>query len=93
MARKRKIPLRKCIVTKEMKDKKELIRIVRNKEGDIFVDETGKQNGRGAYLSFDLEVIQKAKETKALDRAFNQPVDQAIYDELETLLKGKSHVE
>lgn len=51
MAKKKKIPERKCVITNEMKPKKELIRIVRNKEGEVFVDVTGKKNGRGAYLS------------------------------------------
>ena len=50
MAKKRKIPQRKCIVTNELKPKKEMIRIVRNKEGEVFIDPTGKQNGRGAYI-------------------------------------------
>ncbi|MGY0691597.1 RNase P modulator RnpM [Virgibacillus sp. FSP13] len=89
MAQKRKIPQRKCIVTNEMKPKKELIRIVRTKEGDIFVDETGKKNGRGAYLSKDKEVIDKAEKTGALNRQLNGEVDVAIYDELREIVDGK----
>lgn len=89
MARKRKIPLRKCIITNEMKEKEKLIRIVRNKEGEVFIDETGKQNGRGAYLSLDMDVILKAKETNALERVFNRTIDPDIYDQLELIVKGQ----
>lgn len=89
MARKRKLPLRKCIVTGEMKQKKDLIRVVRNKAGDIFVDETGKQNGRGAYLSIDESVIKKAKETKTLDSLFKRAIDPNIYEELARVVSDK----
>ena len=61
--KKRKIPTRKCILTNEMFPKKDLLRIVKNKEGEISVDPTGKQAGRGAYVVSDLEVIKAAKET------------------------------
>lgn len=93
MARKqRKIPQRKCVVTNEMKPKKEMIRIVRNKEGEVFVDPTGKKNGRGAYLTIDLEVIERAEREKILDKVFNVTIDPAIYEELKQLA-GKKEVE
>lgn len=57
----RKIPLRKCVVTNEMKPKGELIRIVRSKEGDVSLDPTGKKNGRGAYLTNEEEIFLLAK--------------------------------
>ena len=60
----RKIPLRKCLATNEQLPKKELIRVVRNKEGQVFVDATGKMNGRGAYLKRSLEAIEIAKKKK-----------------------------
>ncbi len=85
---KRKIPQRKCIVTNEMKTKKELIRIVLNKEGKVFVDPAGKENGRGAYLSLDSNVIEKAKQTNALGRQLKTEIDPAIYDELLQLVEG-----
>lgn len=88
MAQKRKIPQRKCIVTNEMKPKKELIRVVRNKEGEVFVDPTGKKNGRGAYLSRDNEVIAKAEKTSILNRQFDTEVDTKIYDELKQFVDG-----
>ncbi|UJL47967.1 YlxR family protein [Virgibacillus sp. NKC19-16] len=89
--KKKKIPQRKCIVTNEMKPKKELIRVVRNKEGEVFVDPTGKKNGRGAYLSRDHDVITKAEETNILNRQFNAEVDAAIYDELKQFIDGNDN--
>jgi len=86
MSRKRKIPLRKCIVTEEMKPKGEMIRVVRNKEGDIFVDPTGKLNGRGAYLTIDRAVFNEAREKRILDSVFNTTVDDKVYDELDQLV-------
>ena len=65
----KKIPLRTCIVTKEKLPKQELIRVVRTPEKEIIIDETLRANGRGAYLKKDLEVFEKAKKTKALNKA------------------------
>lgn len=84
--RKRKIPLRTCVVTNEKRPKQEMIRVVRNKEGEIFVDETGKQNGRGAYLTIDKEVFRQAREKKILDKVFQTEVDESVYDELDRLV-------
>ncbi|CEI84264.1 hypothetical protein J18TS1_15150 [Oceanobacillus oncorhynchi subsp. incaldanensis] len=89
MAKKKKIPERKCVMTNEMKPKKELIRIVRNKEGEVFVDETGKKNGRGAYLSKNKSVIEQARKTNALNKILNAEVSPTIYDELEALVEGE----
>lgn len=91
MAQTRKIPERKCIVTNEMRPKKELIRIVRNKDGEVFVDETGKKNGRGAYLTKDITVIEKAEKSNALNRHLNTQVDASIFDELKQLVTGNQH--
>lgn len=89
MAKKKKIPERKCVITNEMKPKKDLIRIVRNKEGEVFVDETGKKNGRGAYLSKNKSVIEQARQTGALNKTLNTEVNPTIYDELEALVEGE----
>jgi len=86
MAIKRKGPERKCIVTGEMRPKKELIRVVRNKEGEVSVDPTGKKNGRGAYLTKSLEVIDKAKDYNILSRQLNANIDASIYEELRELV-------
>ncbi|GGP12440.1 RNase P modulator RnpM [Oceanobacillus neutriphilus] len=88
MAKKKKIPERKCVITNEMKPKKDLIRIVRNKEGEVSVDETGKKNGRGAYLSKNKSVIEQARKTNALNKILNAEVSPTIYDELEALVEG-----
>lgn len=91
MAKKRKVPMRKCVVTNEMRPKKDLIRIVRNKEGEVFADETGKKNGRGAYVMKDIEVINQAEKTGVLSRHLNAEVDPSIYDELRLLAEGKKN--
>lgn len=59
--KKRKIPMRKCILSNEMKPKKDMIRVVQNKEGEISADATGKKQGRGAYVSKDVELVEKHK--------------------------------
>lgn len=86
MSQKRKIPQRKCIVTNEMKPKKEMMRIVRNKENEVFIDPTGKKNGRGAYISMDEMVIERAKEEKLLEKTFKVEIDPAIYEQLKDLI-------
>ncbi|SDG99168.1 hypothetical protein SAMN05192534_101250 [Alteribacillus persepolensis] len=79
---KRKKPIRKCIVTGEAKEKKELIRIVRDPDGHVFVDHTGKKNGRGAYLTNDEQCFIKAKKTDALSRHLNVKVSPEDYNRL-----------
>lgn len=79
---KRKVPMRKCVVTGEMKPKKEMLRIVKTKEDEIFWDDTGKKNGRGAYVSLDTDVIKEAKEKDILSRALKAKVSDDFYDEL-----------
>ena len=78
----KKIPMRTCVVTREKYPKKELIRVVRTPEGTVVVDETGKQNGRGAYLKKDKETIEKAKTSKILERHLEISIEDKIYDEL-----------
>ena len=78
----RKIPLRKCLATNEQLPKKELIRVVRNKEGQVFIDPTGKANGRGAYIKLDNKEALEAKKKKVFNRSFSMEVDEAFYDEL-----------
>ncbi|MFS0656287.1 RNase P modulator RnpM [Bacillus sp. 179-C3.3 HS] len=82
MKSRKKIPLRKCVVTGEMKPKKELIRVVRSKEGEVSVDETGKMNGRGAYLSLDRETILAAKDKRSLQQQFQTQIDEQIFEKL-----------
>lgn len=84
-----KIPLRKCIVTNEMKPKQALIRIVRNKEGEVFVDPTGKKNGRGAYISNSLTVLEKAEKENVIARHFQTKLAENIYQQLKQVIEGK----
>ena len=83
----KKIPMRSCIVTKEKLPKMELVRVVRTPENTILVDETGKANGRGAYLKKDAEVFAKAKKSKILDRVLETEVPDSIFDELMNIVK------
>ena len=78
----KKQPLRMCVACREMKEKDDLLRIVKNGEGEIFVDKTFKANGRGAYICKCKECLAKAQKSKALQRAFKQNVGQEIYDEI-----------
>ena len=79
---KKKIPLRKCVVTGDMKPKKEMVRIVKTKENEIFIDDTGKKNGRGAYVSMDEAVIQKAKAKDILSSVLKTQITDDFYEEL-----------
>lgn len=78
----RKIPMRTCVLSHEKLEKKDLFRVVRTPEGNIIIDETLKANGRGAYLKKDKTVIEKAKQSKILDRHLKISVPLEIYDEL-----------
>ena len=82
----KKIPMRSCVVTHEKLPKKELIRVVRTPDGNVVVDQTGKANGRGAYLKLDLEVINKAEKIKVLDKILEVEVPSNVYEELRNLL-------
>ena len=86
----RKVPLRKCVVTQEMKSKRELIRIVRSKEGVVSIDLTGKQSGRGAYLSKDIECISQAKKKNVLEHHLKAKIDDSLYEELIELVEKES---
>ena len=83
----KKIPLRTCIVTKEKLPKQELIRVVRTPEKEIIIDETLRANGRGAYLKKDLEVFEKAKKTKTLNKALEVEVPDTLFEELKNYVK------
>lgn len=83
----RRIPLRTCVVTKEQFPKQELLRIVRDKEGNVTVDETGKANGRGAYIKKDLEVLEKAKKTKILERKLECNIEESLYEEIKNIIE------
>lgn len=90
MVKKRKIPMRKCVASGEMKPKKEMVRIVRSKEGEVSVDLTGKKSGRGAYLSKDREVILEARRKNILANHLEAEIPEDIYEELLSLVEGES---
>jgi predicted RNA-binding protein YlxR (DUF448 family) len=78
----KKIPMRQCLGCREMKPKKELCRIVRSPEGEISLDLRGKAPGRGAYICPDRNCLERARKSKALSRAFDTAVPDAVYDAL-----------
>ena len=86
----RKIPMRTCAVTREKLEKKELLRIVRNKELGVKVDETGKLNGRGVYIKKDIEVLKKAKKNKILDKRLEIEIPEEIYEEIEEVINKEN---
>ena len=79
----KKVPQRQCVGCRVMKDKKELIRVVRSPEGDITLDATGKKSGRGAYVCPDGECLKKARKSRALERAFETAIPPEVYEALE----------
>lgn len=85
----KKIPMRRCVVTGEQFPKRDLLRIVKTKEGEILVDLTGKINGRGAYIKKDLEVLNKAIKSKILEKKLEIQIQEDIYKEVENAIKEK----
>ena len=88
MQKQRKIPQRQCVGCRTMKDKKALVRIVKTPEGEICVDATGKTSGRGAYICPDAQCLQKARKSRALERAFETAIPAEVYDAMEAELGG-----
>nr|WP_263313490.1 YlxR family protein [Mammaliicoccus sp. Marseille-Q6498] len=86
--KKKKIPMRKCILSNEMKPKNDMIRVVKNKEGEIKADATGKAPGRGAYVSKDLEIIENAQKQGKLERYFesDKATLEPVYKEIIRLI-------
>ncbi len=79
----KKIPMRQCVGCGEMKDKKEMMRILKTAEGPIVLDMTGKKNGRGAYLCKSAKCLQKARRNKGLERSFKMSIPEEVYETLE----------
>ena len=79
----KKIPLRQCVGCGEMKNKKEMIRVLKTTEDEICLDATGKKNGRGAYICRSRECLQKACKNKGLERSFKMSIPAAVYETLE----------
>ena len=83
----RKIPLRTCVITKEQLPKQELLRIDRTPEGEVKADETGKLNGRGAYIKKDITVLEKAKKGKVLEKRLECQIEDSVYEEIRKIIE------
>ncbi|MBI0578495.1 YlxR family protein [Neobacillus cucumis] len=92
MNTRKKVPMRKCVATGEMKPKKELVRIVRSKEGDVSIDLTGKKSGRGAYLSKDKEAVLQAKKKNILSNHLQVSIEESLYEELLELIEKENRL-
>lgn len=79
----KKIPMRQCVGCGEMKNKREMMRVLKTAEGPIELDTTGRKNGRGAYLCMDKECLMKARKNKGLERSFKMSIPDEIYEKLE----------
>lgn len=75
--------LRMCVACREMQDKRNLLRIVKDKEGNVSIDYTGKKNGRGAYICNNEECLKKCMKQKSFNKAFKTNIDEKIYKEIE----------
>ena len=90
MSTTKKIPMRKCVGCQEMKNKKEMIRVIRTSEQEFVLDATGKKNGRGAYICPNRECLSQAIKSKGLERSFKQAIPKEVYESLE---KEMEHLE
>ena len=84
----KKVPLRKCIGCNEMKNIKEMMRVLKTTDDQIVLDTTGRKNGRGAYVCFSGECLKKAIKNKGLERSLKMPIPQEIYENLERELES-----
>ncbi len=87
MMKTKKIPMRMCLGCGEMKPKRELIRVVKSKEGDIALDLTGKKSGRGAYICKSVECFEKARKARKFERSFSCMISEDIYNSMEGELR------
>ena len=85
----KKKPLRTCMGCNNPKEKNELLRIVKSKDGEIFVDLTGKKSGRGAYICKDEECLKKVQKSKRLDKVFEIAVPEEIYENIRGVIVDK----
>lgn len=85
----KKMPQRTCMGCNTKKDKKDLIRIVRSKEGEISIDRTGRANGRGAYICDNIDCLEKAIKTKRIEKVFETKIEDEIYNKLRGVIIDK----
>lgn len=84
----KKIPMRRCCGCNEQKPKKELVRVVKAPDGEVFVDFTGKASGRGAYICNDSDCLKKAAKSRRIDRVFGITIPDSVYEHMEETIKG-----
>ena len=84
----KKVPMRMCVGCREMKPKKELLRVVKSPEGAVSIDDTGRKPGRGAYLCRNAECLKRAMKQKQLERAFETPLNEEVLSSLLVALKA-----
>ena len=84
----KKIPMRQCTGCREMKPKRELVRVVRSPENEISLDFKGKAQGRGAYICHDPECLKKAIKSKALERSLEVSIPDEIYAQLKERMEA-----
>ncbi len=84
----KKIPMRQCIGCGEMKNKREMMRVLKTAENEIILDITGRKNGRGAYLCKSKECLEKARKCKGLDRSFKMSIPEQVYENLQKEFDG-----
>lgn len=87
MPKPKKIPQRQCVGCRTMRDKRDLLRIVKAPDGTISLDTTGKKSGRGAYVCHDPECLKKARKSRALERTFEVAIPDSVYDALEEQMR------
>ena len=85
----KKVPLRKCLSCNEMKDKKNLIRVVKNKDGEVLVDDTGKLNGRGAYICKNTECLNDVIKNNKLSKGLKAKVEPEVYENLKSIIESE----
>lgn len=83
----KKIPLRLCVGCKEMKPKKEMMRVIKSADGEIFLDTTGKKNGRGAYICKQVECLEKAFSNHGLERSLKISIPKETIENLSKEMK------
>ena len=84
----KKIPQRQCMGCRERKNKRDMIRVVRQTNGEVSLDFSGKLNGRGAYICPDPECLKKARKAKSLDRSLEVTIPEEVYDRLDREMEG-----
>lgn len=85
----KKLPMRTCIGCNEIKPKRELVRVVKTKEGEISLDLTGRKSGRGAYICRDIECLKKARKARRLEKSFGCKIEDEVYNSMEAELSNE----